>query len=496
MNITKEFISSVSVNDTAVKNGADLVKKKNYSNLIIDENKTFISGECAGSGKKPYVCSVDFINETSPVFRCTCPSRQIPCKHVIGLMIAFADGYKFITAEIPDDISIKREKKESRNAKTKEKLEIAEQRLPKNKSVASKKADIKKIDAQLNGIAEAEKIVYGIVQSGLGSMDSKNLDVYSGIIKKLDSYFIPSIQNELNDLLGMLRYNNSDGKDKAQYMNITEKICRLHTLLIKSKTYLETKKQDPDKPDTESEIEELIGHAWKLEELARYGLFEADSKLVELCFHVRQEDDKRQFVDEGFYISLNSGKIYKTRNYRPFKAVKYIKEQDSVFSVLHIPKLYVYPSLSINPRIRWEDNIRIEFEKITPEICRQIKAYAQSDYTEVIKNVKNQFKNLLLFPHPAVLVQFSKLSKLSESSDDSGTDDEIFVISDSSDNKICLKHGSYCHDSFIFLFDRLTKCETENNVMLLLFENDIETGKLFAQPLAFITDEKIVRLVY
>jgi hypothetical protein len=164
--------------------------------------------------------------------------------------------------------------------------------------------------------------------------------------------------------------------------------------------------------------------------------------------------------------------------------------------VLRVPKLYIYPSLSLNPRIRWEENALMSFEKITPEICGQIKSYAQSDYTEIIKAVKNQFKNLLLFRYPAVLVRFSKILKLCKANENNENGDTIFAVTDSSDNKICLKHGSYCHDSFIFLLDRLTKSEAENNAVLLLFENDVRTGELFAQPLALITDEKIIRLVY
>ena len=322
-------------------------------------------------------------------------------------------------------------------------------------------------------------------------MDAKNIMNYSGIIKQLDSYFIPGIQSEINDLLGDIRHN-SGGKNIADITEITEKLCRIHTLVLKSRAYLENKKENPDKPDIESEIEELMGYAWKLEELDRHGLFETDAKLVELCFHVRREDDKKQFVDEGFYISLNSGRIYKTRNYRPFKAVKYIKEQDSVFAVLNMPKLYIYPSQSLNPRVRWEDNSLDMFGEISPEVYKQIKSCAQSDYTEVIKAVKNQLKNLLLFPHPAVLVNFAKISKLNNLNNT----EEKYVISDLAGNKIMLKKSAYCQDSFMFLLDRLTKSEAENNAMLLLFDNGVESGELTAQPLAVITDEKIIRLVY
>ena len=502
MNITKDFISSVSANDAAVKNGADLAKKKSFQKLGIDKDQTFISGECAGSGKNPYICSADFIDENSPVFRCSCPSRQIPCKHVIGLMWAYAEGYKFAPAEIPEEIIEKRENKEKRIVKAKEKLETAEKSGPgevKEKSAAWKKSAIKKIDAQLNGIEEAEKILLSIAQSGLGSMDAKNVKTYYDITKQLDSYFIPGIQNEINDLLGMMgseSKNNKDKKEQSDYMRVTEKLCQIHTLLSKGRTYLENKKEAPDKMDTDSEIEELMGYAWKLEELAQHGLFETDAKIAQLCFHVRQEDDKKQFVDEGFYISLNSGKIYKTRNYRPFKAAKYIKEEDSVFSLLNIPKLYIYPSASLNPRIRWEDSISGAFEKISHETCGAIKSYAHSNYAEIIKTVKNQLKNSLLFPYPAVLVKFAKILKIAETPDDEKS--EKYVIYDSSGNTVCLKKSGYCQESFIFLLDKLTKkeMESEDNAMLLLFDNDVESGELFAQPLALITDEKIIRLVY
>ena len=481
MTIDKEFIQSVSINSAAIKNGTDLVKKNNFANLNIDKDKTFISGECAGSGKNPYFCSADFINADSPVFRCSCPSRQIPCKHVIGLMIAFAEGHVFSQTEIPEDITNKREAKEKRATKVKEKSDKEAAAPPKEKTAAWKKSATKKIDAQLTGIEEATKVLHTITQFGIGVIDAKAIKNYSTVIKQLDSYFIPAIQNEFNDLLGLITGSKEQNR-------ITEKLCQIHTLLAKAKTYLEAKREAPDTMDVTSEIEELIGHAWKLTELEQHNMIEKDARLVELAFHVRQEYDKKQFVDESFYISLNSGKIYKTRNYRPFRAAKYIKEQDSNFTVINLPKLYVYPSLAINPRVRWEDSADNIFEKISPTEYKQIKVHAQSDFAEVIKAVKNQLKNLLLFPYPAMLVKFDKISKIANS--------EMFVIEDSTGSKICLQQGSYCQENFIFLLDSLLQSESENNAMLLLFENDIANGKLFAHPLALVTDEKIIRLAY
>ncbi|MCL2814973.1 MAG: SWIM zinc finger family protein [Oscillospiraceae bacterium] len=486
MKITKEFISSVSLNDTVFKNGADLAKKKNFKNLAVDKDKTYISGECFGSGKNPYICSVDFILEDSPVFRCSCPSRQIPCKHVVGLLWAYMEGHSFFITTIPEEILAKRENKQERVKKAKEKLESAEKDdSAKEKSSAWIKSAVKKIEAQLAGIEEAKKILFDFAQSGFGSVDSKIIANYVGIVKQLDSYFIPGIQSEITDLFAIAGscISEKDKSDNLWHMAAAEKLCRIYTLLEKSREYLENKKSAPDKPDIKSEIEELIGYAWKLEELSQYGLFETDAKLLQLCFHVRQEDDKKQFVEEGYYVSLNSGNIYKTLNYRPYKAVKYIKEEDSVFDVLNIPKLYIYPGSSINPRVRWDE---FSFEAVTSDICRSVLAFAKRDYQEVIKSVKNQLKNLFLLPHPAVLLNFEKIIK---------ADGGDYVIY-SGGNSIRLKKSGYFIHSFAFLLDSQLDSAPKKRAVLAVFDNDIKSGELFAQPVALVTDEKIARLVY
>jgi SWIM zinc finger len=44
-------------------------------------------GLCQGSGATPYETAVDL---TEPAFRCSCPSRKVPCKHALGLMLLHA----------------------------------------------------------------------------------------------------------------------------------------------------------------------------------------------------------------------------------------------------------------------------------------------------------------------------------------------------------------------------------------------------------------------
>ncbi len=52
-------------------------------------NETLVWGKCQGTGKTPYQVSVDL---TGPAFRCSCPSRKLPCKHALALMLLWVDG--------------------------------------------------------------------------------------------------------------------------------------------------------------------------------------------------------------------------------------------------------------------------------------------------------------------------------------------------------------------------------------------------------------------
>ncbi|MBU1218701.1 SWIM zinc finger domain-containing protein [Myxococcota bacterium] len=483
MKITEDFIRSVSINDSAMKNGQDLVKKGKFISLSIDEDNVFIAGSCQGSGKTPYTCSADFINEESPVFRCSCPSRQIPCKHVMGLLYARAMEKSFETAPVPDDILAKREKKEVAAVKKKEKVEKLEQAAalgPAEKSAAWKRNAIKKIDTQLTGISEVEKILVNMVQGGLGAMDAKTISSFLALVKGLDAWYIPGLQNEMNELLGLLK-SSKDGN----WTGKVNQICSLQTLVSRSRDYLEKKKETPEVLDTQTEIEELIGHAWKLEELAQHKLFEDNVKLAELAFHVITEPDKQQWVDESFCISLTSGRVFRVVNYRPFKAAKYIKELDSTQAVVLVPRLFIYPAQALNPRVRWESNT---FEDLTPEHLKIIRSFAMSDFAEVLKAVKNQLKNLLVSRNPAVFVKCASLKAI----EDRGG---LYEARDEKGAAITLRPNSYSGLNFMHLLDDLTIDEVQNACLLLLFDNNVEDGILSASVLCVVTDTRIIRLV-
>ena len=116
MTLTEEMIRLQAPNPAAAENGRKLSKKGSFSGLCRTEDGTLYWAECAGSGKTPYRVSIDWTAPEAPVCRCSCPSRQFPCKHALGLMFEQLSGKDFQTAELPQDIADKRAKQADRKS--------------------------------------------------------------------------------------------------------------------------------------------------------------------------------------------------------------------------------------------------------------------------------------------------------------------------------------------------------------------------------------------
>ena len=114
---SEQQIASLAPNANALTNGRKISAGGGFVSRTRSEDDSFYMGECKGSGKSNYVVSADFADEEKPVFRCSCPSRQFPCKHSLALMFEMAAGKDFAVGEIPKDILDKREKKQAREAK-------------------------------------------------------------------------------------------------------------------------------------------------------------------------------------------------------------------------------------------------------------------------------------------------------------------------------------------------------------------------------------------
>src|SRR5262249_31881017 len=152
-----------------------------------------------------------------------------------------------------------------------------------------------------------------------------------------------------------------------------------------------------------------LGHAWQLGELKEAGLVET-AELVQLAFNTHDDIARREYVDTGVWMTLHSGRIGLTQNFRPYKAVKYIKSDDSFFQVAQVPELCVYPG-DVNPRIRWE---AMTPRPLQPKDIEAIRRHGQADFAAAIKEVKTHLKGPLADKQPIHALSFKRLGRIGD----------------------------------------------------------------------------------
>jgi hypothetical protein len=478
IDITEVFIDSLAPNSAAIKNGQGLVKKRRFVQFNQSEDGVVLFGECGGSGSSNYYPSADFVVADKPVMRCTCPSRQIPCKHVLGLLYAYVGKEAFVSAAIPEDLAAKREKMSKREER---KSELAADGASVKPKKVNKSALKKKIEAQLEGLALLEKLSQSLIRTGLGTIDAKGVRDIQEHVKKMGNYYLTGAQIELRRLALLLA--SSDNREMSYTLAI-EQLTRIHAFIKRGRAHLTMKLEDSDMAlNHESTIEEWLGHAWQLNELKEYGLMSSNVELIQLSFVSYDDTARQEYVDLGYWIEKSTGDIHRTLQYRPYKAAKYIHEEDSFTEVALIPSLYRYPG-DQNRRVRFEN---MTTRTLTDQDVEWIVSRASHSYSESFKQIKNQLKNPLADRNPVMLLYVDKLSKSQQ--------DQFVIIDESGQHLVLDQIGALDQDTLqllqYFALDQLS-----DTTMLVMFEHQLDTGRLKAQPLTLIKGTEMIRLLY
>jgi hypothetical protein len=82
-----ERVLALSPDESSRRAGSSLARPASWTGW--GATGDLVWGLCAGSGKSPYQTIADL---TGPAYKCSCPSRKFPCKHALGLLLAWASG--------------------------------------------------------------------------------------------------------------------------------------------------------------------------------------------------------------------------------------------------------------------------------------------------------------------------------------------------------------------------------------------------------------------
>ena len=472
--ITEEFVRSAAPNSAAVSNGQKISRTGGFVKLCKTADETLIFGECSGSGKNPYHTSVDFSGD-SPVFRCSCPSRQFPCKHSLAIMYDWLAKKEFTVEEVPEDVASKREKLAKKAEKAANPDLNAEKKPPKQNKAAAEK----KLRKQAEGLDLAENFVNDLMNRGVSSVNRSSAAQYKALAKQLGDYYLPEPQAIMTEIVSAAE-RLSASPDDGEIRRITALCVKLSSTVRKSREYINRKLESGEVLPEDNILYEAMGNIWKLSQLREIGLYKENAEIIQLSFNVIHDSIHKADIDTAYWIDLETGEISRTENIRPLKAAKYIKSEDSVFGVHKIKELYRYPG-GMNRRIRWEN---AEICDADASVYKTILSKAEQSVSEAVKKAKNELKNTLSEPSAAVLIPFESIE---------------FSVSD---NHPVLKYGVETislksNENYPYTCSVLSVTDTEqlkNGAVLGELYYLADERRFYLCPLSLINENGITRL--
>jgi SWIM zinc finger len=260
MRWTVDQVLSLAPNASAAKAGRGLATLGKWASL--GQSDVAVWGECQGSAAEPYRAGVDL---TEPAFRCSCPSRQFPCKHSLGLLLLFAVHAEAVPAGAPpawlEDWLAGRAQRAARAAAP-----------PSTDPARLREASAKRAEQRLarigDGIDEIERWLADLVRAGLRELPARPVQYWEHAAARMVDAQAPGIARQLREM-AVLPYGGTDWPDR-----ILARVGRLH-LLVQA-----WRRLDSLPPELRHQVLAEVGVAESAESVLAEGRRRADDWLV------------------------------------------------------------------------------------------------------------------------------------------------------------------------------------------------------------------------
>ena len=156
-------------------------------------------GEIKGSGAAPYITVLSL---DGPVFKCSCPSHKLPCKHGLGLLLMLTAGA--IPAAEPPDWVAQWHAKRTAAAATRPAADKPVDAKAQERRRQQREA---KVDA---GVGELELWMRDLVRRGLASARSEPYAFWDRMGARLVDAQAPGLARRVRDLPGLLARGGED----------------------------------------------------------------------------------------------------------------------------------------------------------------------------------------------------------------------------------------------------------------------------------------------
>ncbi len=174
MNFSEEYIEKLAPKPGAFDAGKKLSNSLLWTSFAKSERGLW--GAIKGSGSSPYLVIADL---TNLAFKCTCPSRQFPCKHGLAILLLYSkEPEKFHVQEEPEYVSEWINKRQEASTKTaKKEEELSEEALEKREEGQAKREE-QRIDSVSSGVDELTLWLKDMVRLGILDLPAKSVDYF------------------------------------------------------------------------------------------------------------------------------------------------------------------------------------------------------------------------------------------------------------------------------------------------------------------------------
>lgn len=177
-NWTTEEVLALAPDEGTKKRGQSTAKANKWQTL--EKNDRAIWGTCKGSGKEPYRTGVDWIG---PAFKCSCPVRKPPCKHVMALML-LSVAENFATTTPPQWMSEWLDKRAEKRTKVVEIPTVSKEEAEKKAAARQENFD-KRIALMQNGFMELEIWLNDLIRQGIASVEKQSYSFWTDVAAKM-----------------------------------------------------------------------------------------------------------------------------------------------------------------------------------------------------------------------------------------------------------------------------------------------------------------------
>lgn len=281
MSFTVEQIAQLAPDEKSIAAGRQSSAPRLWSELGVSGRALW--GTCQGSA--PYYVTIDL----APFgYRCNCPSRKRPCRHVIGLMILFSQSPEMLpTAEPPEEIARWLDQRSKRAAAP---AKAASPPKPVDSEQQQRRASQRESKV-VAGLEQLELWMCDLIRKGLAQLEITGREEFEAQARRLVDAQAGGVSNIVR------RAAEIPGTGKSWPQRLLNELGRLE-LMAEAYSRIDTLPAD-----LQSDLRQLIGWTVSQKEL------EAQGESVEDLWFIlaqREVDDDRIRTQRNWVYGLNS----------------------------------------------------------------------------------------------------------------------------------------------------------------------------------------------